>query len=82
MGISVSNKYNVSTDLWNIDLLEHIYLANLCFANLYLKNLRWIQIVNSNPKNSIFVLFWNSSSISVLRNLWTNTIWITEQVRQ
>ena len=50
MGISVSNKYNVSTDLWNIDLLEHIYLANLCFANLYLKNLRWIQIVNSNPK--------------------------------
>ena len=50
-------------DLTNLN----VYLANLYFANLYLTILRRIQHELIRTIISIFILFWNSSSIPISR---------------
>ena len=44
MGISVSNKYNVSTDLWNIDLLD-TYISS---KSMFCKSISKESKVNPN----------------------------------
>ena len=42
----------------------YLYLTNL---NVYLTSLYLTNLINQNPIISLFLLFWNSSSISILR---------------
>ena len=46
----------------------YLYLTNLYLANLYLTDLAKEnpKYINKNPINSIFVLFWNSSTLFIL----------------
>ena len=48
---------------WGYLYLTNLYLANLYLTDLAKKNPKYI---NKNPINSIFVLFWNSSTLFIL----------------